>query len=267
MQPDAERAVPVTPADGHTRLPRAVPPSVWSLPDGDTADAQGLVGLGADLAPATLVDAYRRGIFPWPHAGVPLPWFCPDPRGVLARDTVHVSRSLRRTLRRSGWTATVDAATEEVVTACAERGEEGTWITPQLRAAYLRLARLGWVHSVEVWAGNQMVGGVYGVQVGGVFTGESMFHRARDASKVALMELLARFTGAGGVLVDVQLRTPHLASLGAVDLPRDAFLDLLLAQRGRRVRMPVQPQPVSRLADLLRSSPVDGAPRRPAPPP
>lgn len=257
MQPAGDRAVPAMPADGRTRLPRAVPPSVWALPDGYDADAEGLVGLGADLAPATLVDAYRRGIFPWPHPGLPLPWFCPDPRGVLTLDSVHVSRSLRRTLRRCGWTTTVDVATEAVLAACADRGEEGTWITDGMRAAYLQLSRLGWVHSVEVWAGTELVGGIYGVQLGGVFTGESMFHRSSDASKVALVELLARFSGAGGALVDVQLQTPHLASLGVVEVPRSTFLHLLATHRDRLVRMPVHPQPVSRLAERFRTRTTD----------
>lgn len=245
------------PGDGRTRRPRPVPPTVWALPDGHEADGDGLVGLGADLAPATLVDAYRRGIFPWPHPGVPLPWFCPDPRAVIAADTIHVSRSLRRTLRRSGWTSTVDAATPAVLDACAERGDEGTWITEPMRTAYLQLARLGWVHSVEVWQDTQLVGGIYGVQVGAVFTGESMFHRASDASKVALLALLDRFTTAGGVLLDVQLQTPHLASLGAVEVPRAGFLAHLAEHRDRVVRMPVQRAPVSRLATRFRSSPAD----------
>ena len=245
------------PGDGRTRRPRPVPPTVWALPDGHEADGDGLVGLGADLAPATRVDAYRRGIFPWPHPGVPLPWFCPDPRAVIAADTIHVSRSLRRTLRRSGWTSTVDAATPAVLDACAERGDEGTWITEPMRTAYLQLARLGWVHSVEVWQDTQLVGGIYGVQVGAVFTGESMFHRASDASKVALLALLDRFTTAGGVLLDVQLQTPHLASLGAVEVPRAGFLAHLAEHRDRVVRMPVQRAPVSRLATRFRSSPAD----------
>ncbi len=241
------------PADGRARRPRPLPPSAWALPDGDTADADGLVGLGADLAPATLADAYRRGIFPWPHPGVALPWFCPDPRSVLTPDSVHLSRSCRRTLRRSGWTTTVDAATEAVLDACADRGGDGTWITPAMRGAYLQLARLGWVHSVEVWDGASLVGGIYGVQVGGVFTGESMFHRAPDASKVALFALLDRFTAAGGLLVDVQLPTPHLTSLGAVEVARTTFLATLAAQRDREVRMPVRREPVSRLLTRFRT--------------
>lgn len=254
MRPPGEPSGPTSSRDGYTRPPRAVAPSVWALPDGDTADADGLVGIGADLAPATLVDAYRRGIFPWPHPGVPLPWFSPDPRGVVTPDTVHISRSLRRTLRRSGWHTTVDAAAAAVIEACGQRPQdEGTWITAEMHRAYLHLHRIGWVHSVEVWDGMELVGGIYGVQLGGVFTGESMFHRADDASKVALVDLLERFTTAGGRLLDVQLQTPHLASLGVTELPRHDFLDLLVQHRDRLVRLPSGRQPVSRLAERFRS--------------
>jgi leucyl/phenylalanyl-tRNA--protein transferase len=231
------------------RPPAPVPPSAWLLPDPRRADEDGVVGVGADLAPSTLVDAYRRGIFPWPHPGVPLPWFSPDPRGVIAVGELHVSRSLRRTVRRCGWTTTVDVAFDRVVTACGgERGDEGTWISPAMAHAYRRLHDLGWAHSLEVWEGTDLVGGVYGVQVGGVFTGESMFHRRSDASKVALLDLLARFDEVGGTLLDVQLTTPHLASLGAVDLERAAFLDLLDRAGEEDVRLHTERRPVARLA-------------------
>jgi leucyl/phenylalanyl-tRNA---protein transferase len=224
-----------------------VPPSVWTLPGPEETDEDGVVGVGADLAPATLVDAYRRGIFPWPHPGVPLPWFSPDPRGVLQLDAVHVSRSLRRTLRRSGWTTTVDAAFEDVVAGCAgERGGSGTWITPGMVRAYARLHVLGWAHSLEVWEEDVLVGGIYGVQVGGVFTGESMFHRRTDASKVALLDLVVRFREAGGVLLDVQLTTEHLVGLGAVDVPRERFLDVLRRVRDDDVRLATRRDEVAR---------------------
>lgn len=230
------------------RPPQPVPPSVWLLPDPDQADQDGVVGVGADLAPGTLVDAYRRGIFPWPHTGVPLPWFSPDPRGVLALDGVHVSRSLTRTLRRSGWTTTVDRDFAAVVRGCAEdRDDEGTWITPAMARAYRRLHDLGWAHSCEVWQGEELVGGLYGVQVGGVFTGESMFHRVSDASKVALLDLAVRFAEVGGRLLDVQLTTPHLRSLGATDLPRDRFLALLADVRDEVVLLPTDRRAVSGL--------------------
>lgn len=222
------------------------------LPDPAVADEEGVVGIGADLAPTTLVDAYRRGIFPWPHPGVPLPWFSPDPRGVLHFNDLHVSRSLRRTLRRSGWTSTVDRAFGRVVAACGEsRGDGGTWITPAMARAYERLHELGWAHSIEVWSGRDLVGGLYGVQVGGIFTGESMFHRRSDASKVALVDLVARLRTAGGRFVDVQLTTPHLLSLGATDVPRARFLDQLAAGRDLDVRLHTTARPVRRLLDAM----------------
>jgi leucyl/phenylalanyl-tRNA---protein transferase len=228
------------------RRPRPVAPCRWEL-DPERADEDGVVGVGADLEPATLVAAYHRGIFPWPHTGSPLPWFSPDPRAVLPPGRFHVSGSLRRTLRRSGWETTVDRDPAAVIVACAER-PEGTWITAELRAAYLELAALGWVRSLEVWHEEELVGGIYGVQVGGVLTGESMFHRRSDASKVALLDLCARFADAGGALVDVQLQTPHLRSLGAVEIARSDLLRLLEHEAGRPCRMRTDRLPVARLA-------------------
>jgi leucyl/phenylalanyl-tRNA--protein transferase len=204
--------------------------------------------VGADLAPATLVDAYQRGIFPWPHPGVPLPWFSPDPRGVLRTEDVHVSRSLRRTLRSSGWMTTVDLAFPAVVANCADRPEEtGTWITSSMERAYRRLHELGWAHSLEVWDGNELIGGLYGVMIGGIFTGESMFHRRDNASKIALVDLCARIREAGGMALDVQLTTPHLRSMGAADVPRSRFLRLLATQRDHDVRLLTTRLPVDRL--------------------
>ena len=235
-------------ASGLTQPPRPVPPSAWMLPDPRDADADGVVGVGADLSPATLVDAYRRGMFPWPHPGVALPWFSPDPRGVLPLDGMRVSRSLRRRLRTSGWTTTVDVAFGSVVAACGERrGRAGTWITATMARAYLRLHDLGWAHSLEVWSGADLVGGIYGVQLGGVFTGESMFYRRSDASKVALLDLATRFAAADGRLLDIQLTTDHLSSLGARDVPRDRFLDELADVRDLDVRMTTDRREVARL--------------------
>lgn len=245
---DGRRLLPLA-ADGRTRAPRPVPASVWSFPDPDELGSGELLGFGADLAPATLVDAYQRGIFPWPHLDTPLPWFSPDPRGVLTAGALHTSRSLERRLRRCGWTTTVDTDFPGVITGCADRTEEGTWITPAMQAAYRRLHELGWAHSVEVWEGERLVGGIYGVQVGAVFTGESMFHRKTDASKVALVDLLDRFTLAGGAVLDVQLVTPHLASLGAVEISRTAFLAHLRHLRPRPVRMTVARRPVTALIE------------------
>jgi leucyl/phenylalanyl-tRNA--protein transferase len=226
-------------------------PSRWRFPDPAGAGEDGLVGIGADLEPATLIDAYRRGIFPWPHPGAPLPWFSPDPRGVIPLDGVRCARSLRARLRNSGWETTVDRAFAAVVAGCADRTgvlrEGGTWITAPMRVAYQHLHDLGHAHSLEVWAGGELVGGLYGVGVGGVFTGESMFHLVSDASKVALVDLTARLTAAGGRLIDVQMVTPHLASLGARDLPRAEFLDLLARVRDDPVRLATDRLPVARL--------------------
>ncbi len=221
----------------------------WRFPDPSTADADGLLGFGADLEPETLVHAYRQGIFPWPHPGMPLPWFSPDPRGIIRLDGLRTSRSLRQRLRNSGWETTVDRAFEAVVAACAELYRpEGTWIVPELRAAYSRLHRLGHAHSLEVWRGEDLLGGLYGVSVGGVFTGESMFHRATDASKVALVDLVDRLAEAGGRLIDVQLVTDHLAALGARAMPRGKYLSLLHDVRDEPVRLPSERRTVARLA-------------------
>jgi leucyl/phenylalanyl-tRNA--protein transferase len=233
--------------------PRPVGPSLWALPDPAALPAdrldEGLVGVGADLAVETLVDAYRRGIFPWPHARMPLPWFSPDPRAVIPADAVHCARTLRRRLRHSGWTTTVDTAFEEVIARCAKRPRsEGTWITRPMRDAYRRLHELGWVHSLEVWDGTRLVGGVYGVRVGGCFTGESMFHAATDASKVALVDLGRRWSDAGGSMLDVQVPTDHLRTMGAVEMPRRDFLVRLASVRDRVVCMRTDRLPVSRLA-------------------
>jgi leucyl/phenylalanyl-tRNA--protein transferase len=237
--------------------PRPLGPSRWVLPTPGPGDSE-LVGFGADLAPETLVDAYRRGIFPWPHDRVALPWFSPDPRAVIPssrsghagrRGGVHVSRSLAASLRRSGWETTVDGAFEAVVAACAERPrDEGTWITADMAAAYLRLHHLGWAHSVEVWDGDELVGGIYGVRVGGCLTGESMFHRRTGASKAALVDLCRRWEEGGGAFVDVQLPTPHLASMGAVEVSRDRFLAILSPVVDLTVSVRTDRLPVSRLA-------------------
>jgi len=220
----------------------------WALPPARSADANDVVGVGADLEPATMVAAYRDGIFPWPHDDLPLPWFSPDPRAVIVCGGVHVSRSLRRTLRRSGWTTTVDRASTQVIQGCRDRPGEGTWITDEMAAAYDRLLDLGWAHAVEVWDGAYLVGGIHGLLVGGVFTGESMFHRASDASKVALLDLVTRLGDAGGLLLDAQLMTPHLESMGAHPWPRERFLTALAAVRDDDVRLVTDERPVERLS-------------------
>ncbi|MDP9420892.1 MAG: leucyl/phenylalanyl-tRNA--protein transferase [Actinomycetota bacterium] len=207
-----------------------LPPSRWDLPPAESADEDGLVGVGADLEPATLIDAYRHGLFPMPLAGLGPPellgWWSPDPRAVLPLDGLRVTRSLRRSRRR--FEVRLDTAFAEVIAACADPSRDGTWISPAIEAAYLRLHQLGWAHSIEAWTpdGN-LAGGLYGVAVGGLFAGESMFHRTADASKVALMGLVEVLGAGGATLLDVQWTTPHLRSLGAVDLPRRRYLELL----------------------------------------
>ncbi len=228
--------------------PHPVAECRWEFPDPLAADPSGVVAFGADLAPETLVHAYRSGIFPWPHPGAPLPWFSPDPRGVLFLDRLHVARSLRQRIRRCGWTTTVDRAFDAVVAGCAARRDERTWIDRGMRRAYGRLHRLGWAHSVEVWDGDELVGGLYGVRVGACFTGESMFHLRTDASKVAFVDLVDRWGEAGGHLVDVQIATDHLVSLGAVEVPRRHYLERLAVARDRLACIPVDDRPVSRLA-------------------
>lgn len=180
--------------------------------------------MGADLEPGTVLAAYRRGLFPMPVAGR-LGWWSPDPRGVLPLDGLRVSRSLRRSCRR--YEVRVDHTFEAVLEACADERREHGWITREVQDAYLRLHELGWCHSVEAWEQDRLVGGLYGVAVGGLFAGESMFHHARDASKVALVALVELLREGGAQLLDVQWLTPHLESLGAVELARPAYLERL----------------------------------------
>lgn len=201
-----------------------------------TAEPNGVIGLGADLEPGTLLEAYRSGIFPMPvDDGRLLAWWSPDPRGVLPLDALRVSRSLRRSVER--YDVTFDTAFTEVVDACAEPDRDGGWIDDAITAAYTELHRLGWAHSVEVRdrADERLVGGLYGVHIAGLFAGESMFHRQRDASKVALVALVERLRAIGAVLLDVQWLTPHLASLGAVEIERAEYLRRLEVALGTPV--------------------------------
>jgi len=218
--------------------PARVGPCRFDFPDARSAHADGLRAVGGDLEPATLLAAYRRGVFPWPAEGVDLLWWSPDPRAVLPPDGVHVSRSLARTLRRGRFRVTIDADFDAVVAACAAPrvGEDGTWITPAIRQAYGRLHRLGWAHSVEVWAEGALAGGLYGVAIGALFAAESMFHRVSDASKVALVALAQHARAVGVRLIDVQMPTPHLAAMGAVTVPREQYLAQLAHALSRRVQ-------------------------------
>jgi leucyl/phenylalanyl-tRNA--protein transferase len=184
------------------------------------------VGVGADLEPGTLLQAYRSGLFPMPVGKgrrQVLAWWSPDPRAVLPLDGLRVSRSLRKACDR--FEVRIDSAFDEVVAACADPSRPGHWITGAIAAAYGRLHRSGWAHSVEAWnPDGRLVGGLYGVCVGGLFAGESMFHHETDGSKVALVALVDRLRAGGATLLDVQWATPHLRSLGVVEIPRDAYL-------------------------------------------
>jgi leucyl/phenylalanyl-tRNA--protein transferase len=212
-------------------------PTGWEFPDPATAHPSGVVAVGADLEPGTLLAAYRRGMFPMPE-DVPggLVWWSPDPRGVIEPGCFHASRSLHRARRR--FEVHVDTRFAEVVAGCAAVPRPGAWISPEVTDAYTRLHELGWAHSIEVLDdAGRLVGGVYGVGIGGFFAGESMFHLQRDASKVALWALCELLDEGGGTLVDVQWTTDHLRSLGAVDVPRVAFLERL----AEAIALPVDP--------------------------
>jgi leucyl/phenylalanyl-tRNA--protein transferase len=211
-------------------MPTEPPPSRWSFPPVAVAGEDGLLALGADLEPGTLLAAYRAGIFPMPLRGIrELPWFSPDPRGILPLDAFRPSRSLRRSARR--FTVTFDTAFADVVAGCADPRRPGAWITPAVSAAYSRLHALGWAHSIEVRdEQGTLAGGLYGVEIGGLFAAESKFHVRTDASKVALAALVQRLGAAGGDrLIDVQWTTPHLTALGARDVARPEYLRLLRA--------------------------------------
>jgi leucyl/phenylalanyl-tRNA--protein transferase len=184
-----------------------------------------LVTIGGDLLPSTLIQAYRQGIFPMEVTGLPgvLGWWSPDPRGILPLDSLRVTRSMRQSARR--FDVRVDTCFADVIRACADPAREDGWITADFIAAYERLHELGWAHSVEVFDRNgALAGGLYGVRVEGVFAGESMFHHKRDASKVALMALVDLMRASGMALLDVQWCTEHLASLGAIAIPREDYL-------------------------------------------
>jgi leucyl/phenylalanyl-tRNA--protein transferase len=194
------------------------------FPDPRQANAEGLVAVGGDLSAARLLLAYRSGLFPW--TAKPVTWWSPDPRGVLELDGFHVSHSLAKVLRRGRFEITTDRAFEEVMAGCAAPapGRRTTWITPEFVTAYTELHRQGQAHSLECWHEGKLAGGVYGVAAGGLFAGESMFHRVANASKVALFHLVERLRARGFVLFDVQMLTPITSQLGAVAIDREDYL-------------------------------------------
>ncbi len=209
-------------------MPAMLDQRLW-FPDVNAADADGLLAVGGDLSPERLLLAYRSGIFPW--SVNPISWWSPEPRGVMPLDTFHVSASLAKFIRRCPFEVTVNTAFRKVMTACAapdpKRG--GTWISPEFIAAYTRLHELGHAHSVECWQSGKLVGGIYGVSVGGLFAGESMFHRADNASKVALVKLAAHLRERKFSLFDIQMVTPATEPFGAKVISRSSYLGLLAA--------------------------------------
>ena len=207
------------------RPPIEPPPNRWRLPSPELADERGLCGIGADLEPGTLLAAYRSGIFPMPLRKKTLGWWSPDPRGVIPLDGLIVSRSLRRSCRR--YEVRFNTRFRDVMERCADPTRPHGWITPQFVDAYEELHQLGWAHSVETYLDGRLVGGLYGLRIGGLFAGESMFSDATDASKVALVRLVDWLVESGVKLLDVQWTTPHLVSVGAVDVPRSKYLELL----------------------------------------
>ncbi len=216
-------------------MPDPPRPSHWDFDLDRVPPGEDLIGVGADLDVATLYQAYCEGVFPMgvgEHGGPPIGWWSPDPRGILRIGDLRVSRSLRKVLPR--FETRVDTAFLDVVQACADPSRPGRWITPEVVEAYVGLHEAGWAHSVETWQAGRLVGGLYGVAIGGLFAGESMFHHVRDASKAALVHLhdLLAADHQPGRLIDVQWRTPHLASLGVTEVSRSRYRELLAQALG-----------------------------------
>jgi leucyl/phenylalanyl-tRNA---protein transferase len=214
----------------HSLPSRDVP---WIPPE--LADPDGFVGVGGDLAPRTLLRAYAEGVFPWFNEDDPILWWSPDPRAVIELHThpdsphggLHVARRLARTIRSGKFQVTINRCFEAVMLACGENREGGTWVTPDMLAAYVEMHRLGHAHSVETWVGDALAGGVYGLSVGGHFAAESMFYRISDGSKVALVALVERLRDHGYSLLDVQMTTAHTERMGAINIPRARYLQRL----------------------------------------
>lgn len=248
-------------------MPTEPPPSPWVLPDPADGGEDDVVAIGADLAPGTVLAAYRAGLFPM-HLGDEagnrvLAWWSPEPRGVLPLDGLRVSRSLRKACDR--FEVRVDTAFAEVIDCCADARRPQGWITSDIREAYVALHRFGWAHSVEAWSREEgtLSGGLYGIAVGGLFAGESMFHRATDASKVALVGLVELLREGGAELLDVQWQTPHLARLGAVEVSRAEYLRRLAVALRRPLPAVFSGRPPDRGG---RSGPGRPEPGQPTPP-
>lgn len=214
--------------------------AIVRFPDPRTASPEGIVAIGGDLHPDSVLAAYRQGIFPWPVDRLPLLWFCPPERAILRFRDLHVPRSLRAARRNCEWRFSLDEAFAEVIRNCAETprpGQDGTWITHEVIDAYIRLHELGVTHSVEAWAGDELIGGLYGVDVDGAFAAESMFFRRDNASKLCLLYLVDHLAARGLDWIDVQTMTPHMRRLGATLTRREEFLALLHETRRRGVRL------------------------------
>ena len=199
-----------------------------------------IVAVGDALSVDVLRDAYRHGIFPWPHDGLPTPWFSPRKRAVIFFDELHVPRSLAKAHKRAPYTFTIDKAFAEVIRSCSatpRSDQPGTWITPPIIRAYSALHKAGDAHSVEAWSGADLAGGLYGIDSGGVFTGESMFYRQSDASKLALLFLIDHLRERGATWLDIQVMTPHMRILGAREITRAKFLDLLEEAQTRQLTL------------------------------
>lgn len=199
-----------------------------------------VVAFGEDLRVETLRDAYRHGIFPWPHEGMPLPWFSPKRRTVIFFDELHVGRTLRKAQKRVEFAFTIDRAFAAVIRECASTprpDQDGTWIEDSIIEAYTRFHAAGDAHSVEVWNGDALVGGLYGIDSGGIFTGESMFHRETDASKLALLFLVDHLRSRGATWLDCQVMTPHMEAIGAREITRSRFLDMLAAAQEQHLQL------------------------------
>jgi len=215
---------------------------IREFPNPELTTEEGILALGGDLEPESLILAYSQGIFPWPIEGYPLTWFCPPRRAILEFDRLHIPRSLAKAIRQTQFRFTLDHAFDQVIRACAATprpGQPGTWITAEMIEAYCELHRLGHAHSAEVWEGSELVGGVYGVDASGVFAGESMFHQRPNASKFALLHLIEHLAAQGASWIDIQTVTPHMEALGAREIPRRKFLRLLSETQTQRQGRPL----------------------------
>lgn len=200
-----------------------------NFPDPESSDETGLLAIGGDLEIETLLSAYSQGIFPWPHPGYPLLWFSPKERGIIRFEKLHIPQSLRKFLKKTEFKITFDKAFAEVMDGCASvprPGQDGTWVTPEMKNSYLKFHKKGYAHSVECWDGKSLVGGLYGVWVGGAFVGESMFFRKDNASKMCLLTLIEFLKSQGHQWIDVQMVTPIVEMFGGEYVPQKEFLEM-----------------------------------------